>query len=197
MTTTGSTAEPATSAHRALVSATIESIHRYGLHDTSVGSVTELAGLSRGMVRHCYESKSAMLVAAYETLRDEWMRMLTDQPEASGLARLERIVAMSFAPPAFDPPKISAWLAFSVAAQRDPALREVNRTTYAWLRDHIEQAAAAHVAETGGRLDPGRVAATLLALTDGLWLQHLLDSEAMPASRAREICRAALLASVT
>lgn len=180
--------------HRLLVEATIASIHRYGLCDTSVATITEIAGLSRGMVRHCFASKNAMLVAAYGKLRAEWTAAMFEDRGGTARERLVGVIDSMFAPPNFDPPKLSAWLAFSVAAHSDEDLREVNRATYADWHAGIEAAIARHAAETGEPVEAGRVAMTVLALSDGLWLQHMLDPERMPRALIRDLCVEALFA---
>lgn len=183
-------------AARLLVDATIASIHRNGLCDTSVATVTEIAGLSRGMVRHVFLSKSAMLVAAYESLSAEWIATLEADRPGPARARLEAMVAASFAPPSFDPPKLSAWLAFSVAAQSDEALREVNRAAYAACRTAFVAELERHAAETGAEIAPQRIAMTLLALADGLWLQHILEPERMTGDLIADLCHDALAALI-
>ena len=56
-----------------LLDATLESIHVHGLGQTTVSTVTDLAGLSRGMVRHEFGSKHAMVVAAMQRLCETWL----------------------------------------------------------------------------------------------------------------------------
>ena len=183
---------PYSRAQQALIEATLASVNRYGLCDTSVGRVTELAGLSRGMVRKCFDSKSAMLAAAYKTLRVEWSRHLTQTRQGSAWERMAFRVEAMFTPPAFDPPKLSAWLAFSVAAQHDPALRAVYRETYEIWRAIFEDSVRVYAEEVGLSVDIQAIADTLLALSDGLWLQHMLDPKRITAKRASRITLAVL-----
>ena len=93
-----------------------------------------------------------------------------------------------FTPPTFDPPKLSAWLAFSVAAHRDSALRAVNLATYESWRITLEQSARRYADEVGYPFDVERIADAVLALSDGLWLQHMLNPERMTPERASDIC---------
>ena len=50
------------SAVERLLEATLRSIHLHGFGQTTVTTVTEIAGLSRGMVRHEFGSKQQMIV---------------------------------------------------------------------------------------------------------------------------------------
>lgn len=73
-----------TAQRRLLIDATLTSIVNQGLCETSIGSVTNLAGLSRGMVTNWFSSKNALLVAAYQQLVDEWSQGFFDKRPDSG-----------------------------------------------------------------------------------------------------------------
>lgn len=175
-----SPAAPHPAAEKALIDATILSIHRHGYAATTVDTICGLAALSRGMIRHCFKSKDALLVAAYEHVGEEWRRGREARRArigAPGRAQLETMAVDMFTD--LDPAEVSAWLAYSVAALSVPELAAVNRRLYDALRrdaaDNFEAAAAAaHVP-----LDPWQAACGFVALSDGLWLQHLLEPETM------------------
>ncbi|MEM8706125.1 MAG: TetR family transcriptional regulator, partial [Actinomycetota bacterium] len=99
-----------------LLDATLESIHVHGLGQTTVSTVTELAGLSRGMVRHEFGSKQAMVVAAMSRLCDGWLAATEPDVTQSGPAQVRSIVDAMFAPEAFNAVSLDAWLALSVEA---------------------------------------------------------------------------------
>ena len=165
-------------AERALINATIESIHRHGFAATTVDTISGLADLSRGMIRHCFKSKDALLVAAYEHVGEEWRagrdarRRRIGRP---GRAQLESLATDMFID--LQPAEVSAWLAYSVAALSVPELAEVNGRLYDELRRDAAQNFAAAAAESGVTLDAWQTACGFVALSDGLWLQHLLEPE--------------------
>ena len=153
-----------------LLDATLESIHFHGFGQTTVSTVTELAGLSRGMVRHEFGSKQAMVTAAMTRLCRRWLEATEPDESASGPEQVRMIVRAMFAPDAFQPIDVDAWLALSVEAGSDPELRALRESTQArW----IEQLAGAYAAS--GVADPDQAAHATLAAADGLWLQHRLD----------------------
>ena len=172
------TTQTAPAAERALIAATIESIHRHGFAATTVDTICGLADLSRGMVRHCFRSKDALMVAAYEHVGEQW-RHWREQRNARigvpGRPQLEAIATDMFSD--LKPADISAWLAYSVAALSIPEIGAVNRRLY----DELRRDAAVHFAEAarqaGAALDPWQAACGFIALSDGLWLQHLLEPE--------------------
>jgi len=173
-------AQSAPAAEQALIDATIESIHRHGFSATTVETICSLADLSRGMVRHCFKSKDALLVAAYEHVGEQWRHWREERNARigpPGRRQLETMATDMFSD--LKPADISAWLAYSVAALSVPGIAAVNRRLYDELRHdaatHFEVAAR----EAGVRLDPWQAACGFVALSDGLWLQHLLEPETM------------------
>ncbi len=177
-TTVSPTPQP--TAERALIDATIESIHRHGLADTTVDTICGLADLSRGMIRHCFKSKDALLVAAYEHVGETWRVARAERRSRvgrSGRAQLEAIAFDTIADVA--PAEVSAWLAYSVAALSVPDLAAVNRRLYDELRRDAAENFKAAAVEAGIELDPWQVACGFVALSDGVWLQHLLEPETM------------------
>lgn len=162
------------STRRALIEATIESIHQHGMAGTTVGTVTDLAGVSRGMVRHVFSSKLDMLVAAMETLVEEWT---TATAPAEGVAPEKAVVATveaMFAPDVFTDARVAAWLGLSVEASTEPALRPSRERAQALWADQLEQSLAA-----SGVDRPAERARAVLALADGLWLRHALEPDAV------------------
>lgn len=171
-----------TATHRALIDATIESIHRHGLTGTTVSTVTQIAGLSRGMVRHVFSSKQDMLRQTLETLRIEWTAATEPPSGLPPLRQLESIICEMFSPDVFRDAEIDAWLALSQAARTDGVLRAIRERAYAaWTRQLTDALTAA------GADGPDRVATAILALADGLWLRHSLEPARMPRERAEAI----------
>lgn len=150
-----------------LLDATLESIHLHGLAQTTVSTVTDLAGLSRGMVRHEFGSKQAMVVAAMRRLCETWLAATDPDPDLAGPDQVRSIVAAMFAPEAFTPVQIDAWLVLSVEGGADPELGELRAATQ---QRWIDQLCAAY--ERSGVSDPHEAAVSTLATADGLWLQH-------------------------
>lgn len=180
--------QAAPSTKQQLVEATIESVHRYGLCDTSVATVTEIAGLSRGMVRHCFSSKNAMLVAAYESLHAEWAKVFFTHKTGKPLDNIIKMIESMFVPPNFSYLKVSAWVAFSIASLHDEELNQICRKDYSIWRNAIEQEICTHIESTGQDRDVDYCVTAILALSDGLWLRHVIEPDNVTESKARDTC---------
>ena len=158
------------SAVERLLEATLESIHVHGFGQTTVTTVTDIAGLSRGMVRHEFGSKQQMVVAALTQLCDRWLGETEPDASLPGDEQVRAIVRAMFTPAAFNPVNVDAWVALSVEARSDTELHEIrSRTQQRWLDQLTAAFAAADVDE------PGQAAAATLATADGLWLQQRLE----------------------
>ena len=153
-----------------LMAATLESIHVHGFGRTTVTTVTDIAGLSRGMVRHEFGSKQQMVVAALSDLCDRWLSETEPDPGLAGGEQVRAIVRAMFAPETFNPVNVDAWVALSVEARSDPELLEVRERTQARWVDQLTVAF-----EASGVDAPAQAAAATLATADGLWLQRRLE----------------------
>lgn len=167
---------------RALIEATIESIHRHGMGATSVTTVTDIAGVSRGMVRHYFSSKLDLLVETMNALRLEWTGATAPDPAADPAVALEATVAVMFAADVFTDVRAAAWLALSMEATAEPRLREVREAAQAAWLEHLGDSL-----RRCGVGDPGSAAQAILAAADGLWLRYALESDAVSREAAREI----------
>lgn len=171
-----------------LIEATILSLHRYGQADTTVATITEIAGLSRGMVRHCFASKNAMMVAAAEHLLSKWTEKFLEQRKASHRDSVLAMVGSLFDPDNFDEFYISAWLAFLEASIHHQELRQITNAEYDKWQASISDEISAYALESGKDLDAGRIASTVLSLSDGVWIRHALDPDKVRKIHARDLC---------
>ena len=170
--------EPLTTAD-ALLEATVESIHRFGLTGTTVSRVSEVAGVSRGMVRHNFGSKQVMVERAFESLCDSWTAATEPDPALGGEEQVLSIVRAMFAADVFTDARVDAWLALSTAATSDPGLRQIReRAQERWL----SQLRAA--LDKAGAVEAAMIADGLLGVADGLWLRRRLEPAAMTRQHA-------------
>src|SRR5690242_5465857 len=114
---------------RQLIDATIASIGRYGLADTTVQRISREAGVSSGIIHHYFGGKSELLEA---TMRRLLQRLGEDVVAALAAARSaeDRVIAVidsNFASGQFEAGVVAAWLAFWAEAPHVPALRRLQR----------------------------------------------------------------------
>ncbi|HEY4456662.1 MAG TPA: TetR/AcrR family transcriptional regulator [Pseudonocardiaceae bacterium] len=176
-----------------LLRATCAVIAESGIRDLRMTDVAKQAGVSSGTVHYYFDSKQALIHAAFEyNFRDSLQRrvdLLTTGGDA--LTLLERVVT-SYAPA--DPDSVAAWRVWAelwVHGLREPELRALNETIYGEWRAIV--VGLVRDAQDQGLLVPGdavQVANTIVAMIDGLAIQVLLGSRDMTLARMRETCRA-------
>jgi TetR/AcrR family transcriptional regulator, transcriptional repressor of bet genes len=157
---------------RQLIDATIASIGRYGLADTTVQRISREAGVSSGIIHHYFGGKSELLEATMrrllQDLRDDVVAALrtAQSPED----RIIAVIDSNFAPSQFQAGAIAAWLAFWAEAPHVPALGRLQRLYVRRFHSNLMHSL--------GRLLPTELAAQtaqgLAALIDGLWLRAAL-----------------------
>ncbi|PID36719.1 MAG: transcriptional regulator BetI [Rhodobacterales bacterium] len=172
----------------ALVKATIEEIGAVRSLDVTVNAIARRAGVSSGLAHHYFGGKEDLLVAAMRHILTQYGAEVraelarADTPRA----RLEGILAASFAKGNFQPDVIAAWLNFYVHAQSSPGAKRLLRIYHARLRSNLLHELKPIV---GARA--GEVAEMLAAQIDGYYIRLALsETEAAPLAVTR--MRAAL-----
>lgn len=172
-----------------LIDATITSIARNGIGGTTMQSVTDLAGLSLGIVNFHFQSKQNLfeqtLVFLAREHHDHWLQAYRDAG-LSASAKLTAIVEAHFDARICTPKKLAVWYAFYGEAGRRKVYRQLIEDIDAerfTLSTHLCE----RISEEGGYagMPPRRVAYLLEALYDGLWLEMLTYPEGCSRGQAR------------
>lgn len=176
-----------------LIEATITSIARYGLSGTTLARVTEIAGVSMGLVNFHFETKERLLEAVLTHLADDqrtfWHRRNQDA-SLSTADRLMAIIDSRFHGRVSDRRSLAIWFAF----WGDASAREIYRRVVGGVDEEILEATVAILTlmvQEGGytNLDPLETALAMEAMYDGLRLNMLLYPEEFNSlnSRARAL----------
>jgi len=176
-----------------LVQGTLKSIAKHGLHGTTVQTISESSGSSRGLVTHYFKNKDELIVAAYRHLAEEWEARVSAFMRESGKSaesRLKALATASFHADVLDQKWLKAYLAFWSEAQHSASLRNVNREINLHYRETVARLFQRAGAEKGSEVDADRAALGLLALIDGLWLQIAVDPSNLKADYVAETCHA-------
>lgn len=188
-----SRAEAKAERRQQLIDATIDSIARFGLTGTTMGKVTELAGVSLGLANFHFESKDRLFEAVLQHLAAEqralWQSRVPD-PGLTSRKLLLAIVDSRFHASICARKKLAVWFAF----YGDASARETYRRAVGDIDDERLHATIGIITEMIGEagysgLDPNETALSIEALYDGLWLNMLL----YPTDFRRSICRARAL----
>lgn len=178
-----------------LLRATCAVIAESGIRDLRMTDVAERAGVSSGTVHYYFDSKQALIHAAFEYNFRHSLQRRVDLLATGGdaLTLLGRVVA-SYAPD--DQDSVAAWRVWAelwVHGLREPELRALNERIYGEWRDIV--AGLVRDAQNQGLLVAGdavQIANTIVAMIDGLAIQVLLGSRDMTLARMRETCLAYL-----
>lgn len=172
-----------------LIDATIESIARFGISGTTMGTVTEIAGVSVGLANFHFESKERLFEAVLKHLAAEqralWQSRLQG-PDRSSRDLLQAIIDSRFHTAICSRKKLAVWFAF----YGDASARDVYRRAVGDMDDERLEATVTIITEMISDagyigIDPTETALSIEALYDGLWLNMLL----YPSDFRRAVCR--------
>jgi len=156
---------------RALIDATIATIHAEGSLDVTMAGIAARAGVSPALAHHYFGAKDRLILATMRHLlrglqaaaRAEWDR--APDPRA----RVSALVRASFGPEQFAPATISAWMVFYGLAQKDAGAARLLNAYVRRLRTHLTVALAPLAGERAGE-----IAECAGALIDGVYLRQAL-----------------------
>jgi TetR/AcrR family transcriptional repressor of bet genes len=175
-----------------LIQATIRSVARNGLSDTTMATVSGEAGLSQGIINLHFQSKDRLLVETLRFIADEyreaWEKALGKAGD-SAADKLAALVAVDFRRPVCDRDKLAVWFAFWGESKSRPTYRKICALRDLAYRKEMVQVCREIIEEGPYRgLDPEIVAAAISAMTAGLWLDMLTSPRAMSREQALAIC---------
>ncbi|MDV8070712.1 TetR/AcrR family transcriptional regulator [Rhodococcus sp. IEGM 1366] len=177
-----------------ILQATCESIATLGFRGVRVADVAKGAGVSSGTVHYYFESKDALLHAAFafnfenSLRRRDWILDAKESPRA----HLHHLVS-SYLPSG--PETITAWRVWVelwAAALGSAELQALNDSVYETWRNLVRGTVDA--AREEGTLnvdnDEGDLTDMLLGMLDGLAIQALVGSSHVTRERMLEVCDA-------
>ena len=179
-----------------LIRATIRSVAKNGLSDTTMATIAKEAGLSQGIINLHFQSKDRLLAETIRHITDEYRAAWEKALNSAGLSPAERLTALVevyFKMPVCDRNKLAVWFAFWGESKSRPTYRklcaardiEYRRELAALCEEQIEEG------EYKG-LNAMVLATGLTAMAEGLWLDLLISPRSLTREQARDICIAYL-----
>lgn len=172
---------------RTIIEATLRCVPRYGHAGTTMTRVAREADASIGLVSHYFQSKEALMLAAYQELTEQ-LRRESDQRdtalECSARERLMLMIRSAFKSEIFNRQVLASWVGFWSAAVATPSLARLNRKLYEEYREEMQVLAETIADEEARVLDARSIARILTALVDGYWLEWALDPDAFSVDEA-------------
>jgi TetR/AcrR family transcriptional repressor of bet genes len=175
-----------------LILATIRSVAKHGLSDTTMATVSREAGLSQGIINLHFQSKDRLLVETLRYIAEEyrlaWEKAIAGAG-ASPADRLSALVAVDFRLPVCDRNKLAVWFAFWSESKSRPTYRKICAERDKAYRQEIVRVCG-ELIEAGGHdhLDAETVGACISTMTAGCWLDLLVRPRSLDREQARMIC---------
>ncbi|MFD1880490.1 TetR/AcrR family transcriptional regulator [Paracoccus pacificus] len=167
-----------------LIEATLDCVAEHGLRGTTLREVAARAGVTNGLIRHHFDNKEQLLLAAYRHTIDRLTvpgRAALARADLPPHARLGLFVAANLGGAVVDPRMFSLWANFISMIHADPAIGAVHRDGYLGFREQVEPLIADVLSAEGRPAGPERCRALAIAvnaLLDGLWLEgSMLSSD--------------------
>ncbi len=169
-----------------LIDATLESVHRYGLMDTTVARISDIAGVSTGIIAHYFGGKNELIEATMREILRTLGRAVRERMRTATTPcqRIEAIISGNFAFEQVDRRPVTTWLAFWAQAVHVPELARLQAVNMRRLRSNL-------LFYLRGQIPPeraGLVADGLAALIDGLWLRGAFQPRGIDVAQAKRIC---------
>ncbi len=179
-----------------LIRATVRSVAKNGLADTTMSTVAREAGLSQGIINLHFQSKDRLLAETLRYITDEYdvsCRKALSGAGPSPAERLEALVDVDFKLPVCDRNKLAVWFAFWGESKARPTYRKLCASRDIQYRKELAALCQLQIEEGGYEgLDAMVLATGLSAMTEGLWLDLLISPRSMTRKQARNICVAYL-----
>lgn len=108
-----------------LIDATLVSVERHGLHNTTINTISGLAGLSSGLISHYFGGKQGLIEATQKYLLDQLKQALLSRTADKNMLPLERlhaIVDANFTELQRSRPATKTWLSFWSQAMHEQGL---------------------------------------------------------------------------
>jgi len=172
---------------RRILAAAIAVLRERGFSGTRVADIAATAGTSPALVLYHFSSLADVLVAALESVEDQYYAALDAYDDSDPIDRLVRMALLSSeSGPAFGDWKL--WLEVWVRGLHDERVDELRRISDQRGRDTIQAVIEAGAAAGQFRVeDPARTTLRLTCLMDGLAVQAVLGGAGLtPAGLARE-----------
>lgn len=175
-----------------LLAGAINCVADHGMAGSSVRKIAEYAGVTPGLVRHHFGGKTALLAECYRDLNTRVLeRMVQEKRVAPRTLEEEMLQAIKalFPEDLRDVREMRVLVEFWAAVLTTPEFAEVQRDTNAGLRKQLLKMMQGHLDD---HPDLGPLADTIIAVSDGLWLEccmnpdHLSPDDAI--ARAHHIC---------
>ena len=172
-----------------LIDATLVSVDSYGLHHTTIKTISSIAGISSGLISHYFDGKQGLIEATQKYLLDNLKQALLVRVQNIKLTpqqRLFAIVEANFTDLQCSNSATKTWLSFWAQAMHDPSLARLQRVNNQRLLSNLRYSFA-QILEKNDAIDAAKQTA---AMIDGFWLRSALQVNPQQAfEEAQQLCK--------
>lgn len=160
-----------------LIEATLGCIADMGIAETTVRTITERSGLSRGMIHLHFGGKSGLLIEAARSLSADYYAEMDRQlalSDGTPVDTILRLARADLSPEILNTRTVALWHAFRGEARTSETLARISDTRDKRLREMIAREFRALLDPDGdNRKDVQEITLGLLAMLEGFWSDYL------------------------
>lgn len=159
-----------------IIAAAIETIHEFGIEQSSIRQIGMKAGISPSLITHYFGSRDALYTVVLRHLNRELSRATVERLRSAGtpMERLLAIASAQFEPAQFQPAVATTWFALWASLAGNPEMMRFQSIYERRLASNIAHCLRSLI--PADRIEFG--VNCLLAMIDGLWVKA-----AQPTSR--------------
>lgn len=183
---------------RELIDATLECIAELGIQATSLRTVAARAGVTNGLIRHHFENKANLIVAAYQRatalISGPGLAVL-EKAEGTPAERLSLLVKTLLGAEETDYRHLALWATFISQSPVDPMIAAVREESYDSLRQATERLIGELLTAEGRACSAGDLEQATLethAVLDGFWIAACLEPDRQKAKSLPSIALGAI-----
>ncbi|PPR50094.1 MAG: HTH-type transcriptional regulator BetI [Alphaproteobacteria bacterium MarineAlpha5_Bin10] len=157
-----------------------------------MSNVSQGAGLSQGIVNFHFKTKELLLIETLKFISNEYLASFQKRLQKAGDDPQKQIISIidhDFDKKICNRDKIAVWYTFLGEAKFKPVYMQICKERDEYYSGTIFSIFSILInKEKNTNLSAKKLTSCLLALTMGLWLDQLVDSENFIRQEAREIC---------
>ena len=172
-----------------LIDATLASVAQYGLQNTTIITISRIAGLSSGIISHYFGGKQGLVEATVryllEQLKDELHARVVQQ-QFNPTERLKMIIEANFTQLQRSTSAIKTWLSFWAQSMHEPNLARLQDINSKRLHSNLLFSFRQLLADDLALIASKQMA----AMIDGFWLRSALSSKPEEEfKQAEQLCK--------
>ena len=173
-----------------LIDATLESVAAHGLPNTTIMTISRIAGMSSGIISHYFGGKQELIEATVKYLLDQLQQSLLENvPENSSdhRIRLMFVVEANFNKFQRSSLVTKTWISFWASSMHDPALARLQSINIRRLESNLR---FSFKKLNFDEVQAEQAAKQTSAMIDGFWLRSALsDNPEYEFELAEEMCK--------